>query len=187
VSGILPDPVLELHEGSGATVAVNDDWNASQAIPPTYIPPDSKEAVVVTTLQPGAYTAIERGKDSQSGVGLIEIYDLKATQDSSLFNISTRGFIGSGDNVMIAGFILGEGNGTGRVLVGALGPTLADFGVADAIQDTMIEIRDSNGTLVASNDDWKNFQEPEITAIGMAPPMILSQHYSAVVRQALTP
>ena len=129
---------------------------------------------MVQTLAPAAYTAIVRGKGGTSGVALVEAYDLDPNANSKLANISTRGFVGTGDNVMIGGFIVGGGlgvNGAGseEVLVRGLGPSLTQHGVPNALQDPTLELHDGNGALIASNDNWKATQQSEIQATGLAP------------------
>jgi hypothetical protein len=171
----LQDPTLDLHDSTGNTIATNDDWqtatNANQ-IPVAFQPADSHEPVILATLQPGSFTAILRGKNGGSGVGLIEMNDLSNGAGSKLTNVSTRGFVGTGENVMIAGLILSGGSGERRILVRALGPTLAQppFNITGNLTDPTLMLIDGNGTVVASNDDWKSSQQNEIQATGLAPP-----------------
>ena len=124
----LQDPTLDLHDSTGHAIATNDDWqtatNANQ-IPVAFQPADSREPAILATLQPGSFTAILRGKNSGSGVGLIEMYDLSTGVASKLTNVSTRGFAGTGENVMIGGLILSGGSGERQILLRAIGPTLA--------------------------------------------------------------
>ena len=177
LAGALTDPVLELHKPDG-TIITNDNWKDSQqlAIAATGIPPtDKKEAAIIATLDPvdpavkgsGAYTAIVRGKDGGTGIGLVEVYDLDETADSSLTNLSTRGFVGVKNDVMIGGLIVGGANA--QVLVRAIGPGLSKQGVSDALKDTTLELHDQDGSLIASNDDWETTQKAAITATGIAP------------------
>lgn len=172
ISDFLADPTLELHSGS-AIIATNNDWKDTQQaeIEATTIPPTKdREAAIVMTLNPGAYTAILAGKNGSSGVGLIEIYDLDQSAQSKLANISTRGFVNLGENVMIGGFIIGGLNGgSGKMVVRAIGPSLTALGVAGALQDPSLEIYDSNGTTVTNNNNWRDSQASEITATGLAP------------------
>ena len=173
VVGFLTDPTLELRTG-GTIISSNDDWrNAQEAeIQATTIPPsDDRESAVVATLDPGAYTAILAGKNGSTGVGLVEIYDLDQQAQSKLANISTRGFVNSGDNVMIGGFVIGGiSGGSSKMVVRAIGPSLTALGVAGALQDPSLEIYDSDGAVIASNDNWQDTQGTEITAAGLAPP-----------------
>lgn len=170
ISGPLDDPVLELHDSAGAVIAQNDDWKANEAeVAATGIPPsDDREASIVRSLAPGTYTAVERGKGGHTGVAVVEVYDLEQGSQSSLANISTRGFVDVGNNVMICGFIVGSGNGA-RVLVRGLGPSLAAVGVVGVLPDPKLELRDQNGALVRANDSWKSTQRFEIEAAGLAP------------------
>ena len=130
--------------------------------PPGIAPGHDLESAIVAMLPPGAYTAVVRGNNGGTGVGLIEAYDLDSAADAQLANISTRGFVESGDNVMIGGFILGNGSANARVLIRAIGPSLTAFGVPDALADPTLELRNNNGALLAANDDWRDTQEAEI-------------------------
>ena len=174
LTGTLADPTLELHSGvTNAVIATNDNWKDTQqaAIEATGIPPtvDSESALVVTLTQ-GDYTVIERGKDDTTGIGLVEIYDLATGIGPELANISTRGFVDPGSNVMIAGFILAGGAGeNSSVIVRALGPSLGNAGITNPLQDPMLELHDSEGGLVASNDNWKSDQQAAIEATGIPP------------------
>jgi uncharacterized repeat protein (TIGR03803 family) len=169
LSGQLADPFLELHDASGATIASNDNWVDSpdkQAIIDSTIPPSNdKEAAIVRTLDPGAYTAILRGVGSATGIALVEVYDLDQTVDSRLANISTRGFVETDDDVMIGGFIV-IGDLPTRVLVRAIGPSLP---VDGALTDPTLELYDASGTLVAANDNWQSDQQADIIATGVPP------------------
>lgn len=169
VTGALADPFLELHDSTGATIASNDNWVDSpdkQAIIASTVPPtNDKEPAIITTLDPGAYTAIVRGVNNSTGVALVEVYDLDATTDAKLANISTRGFVETGDNVMIGGLIL-LGDTARDVIVRAIGPSLP---VPGAIADPFLELHDSNGDLIGSNDNWRSDQEAEIIASGVPP------------------
>ena len=171
VANTLADPTLTLHS-FGNQLASNDDWKSSQQaeIDATGVAPgDGREAAIVATLQPGAYTAVVEGKDAATGVGLVEVYDLETGADSKLVNISTRGVVGTGSDVMIGGFILGKENGAAPVIVRAMGPSLAAAGVSGVLSDPMLELRDGNGELVRSNNNWKESQQAEVQDSG-APP-----------------
>ncbi len=173
VAGALADPVLELHRPDGSVVR-NDNWKATQkaAIIASTVPPTNDlESAIVATLAPGNYTAIVRGKNGGAGVGLMEAFDLAPSASSQLANISTRGFVDTGDNVMIGGFIVGGGAaGTnGSVLVRAIGPSLTRAGVARALPDPTLELSDANGNLLSKNDNWKATQQAAIAATGVAP------------------
>ena len=173
----LQDPMLELHQGS-ATLAMNDDWRESQAeVEATGIPPtNDHESAIVTTLNPGAYTAILQGKNNGTGVGIVEVYDLSQAVNSKLANISTRGFVDTGNNVMIGGLIVsgGVGGGNARVIVRAIGPSLGAVGIQGTLPDPNLELVDASGTMIASNDNWRlrpdgGSQQGEIEATGLPP------------------
>jgi hypothetical protein len=170
---VLVNPVLELH-GPGAFVPItNDNWQDSQAamiiadgIPPT----DGRESAIDATLAPGAYTALIIGLNSSSGIGLIEVYDLDQSVDSKLANISTRAFVDTGDNIVIAGFRLGSNSGNDSVVVRGIGPSLATE-VTNALADPTLELRDVSGALLVANNDWRDdpLQAAALTAAGLAP------------------
>jgi len=175
----LQDPTLELFDGNGVSLAANDDWKtrpdgtSQQAeIEGTTIPPtDNRESALLRTLPANnaGYTAIVRGKGEAIGLAVVEAYDLDQGANSILANISTRGFVETGNNILIGGFI--PGNGTVKVLVRALGPTLAGSGVTNPLQDPILEVRDGSGTVTLSNDDWRTGgQEAEIIATTIPPP-----------------
>ncbi len=173
VTGVLADPVLELHGGDGSLITSNDNWKTTQkaAIIATGVPPtNDKESAIIAELEPGAtYTLVVKGKSGGSGVALVEAYDLAGAADSEFANISTRGKVGTGANVMIGGFILAGGTGDNTVLVRALGPSLGDAGVSGALADPTLELRDPDGNLVRSNDNWKDDQMAAILATGIPP------------------
>jgi phospholipase/lecithinase/hemolysin len=172
VPNALQDPTLELHDQSnGAVIAFNDNWKDTQQTEieqSGLAPSNDAESAIVATLNPGAYTAILQGKNNGTGIGLVEVYDLDPTANSTLANISTRGFVGTGDNVIIGGFIVGDGEHP-IMEVRAIGPSLMSSGVADALLDPTLELHDQNGTLLASDDDWRDGQESAIQASGLAP------------------
>ncbi|HJT82456.1 MAG TPA: hypothetical protein VJ719_14775 [Chthoniobacterales bacterium] len=178
----LADPTLELHNSSGL-VAANDNWRDTQEdeLQATTIPPGSDyESAIVKVLNPGAYTAVLSGKGQTTGVGLVEVYDLDLLLDSRLANISTRGFVDQGDNVLIAGTIVFGGT-PANVLFRALGPSLP--GVPNALQDTTLELFDGQGSAVASNDNWRDSQAAEIKATTIPP----SDPREAAILRQLTP
>ena len=172
ITDALTDPVLELHAGDGSTITSNDNWKMDQQseIEMTGLQPTKDlESAIVATLEPGAYTAIVSGKNGGTGVGLVEVYDLDTTAASELANISTRGFVEVGNNVMIGGFILSGETGGSDVLIRAIGPSLTPFGVAGALADPSLELHDGDGNVIGSNNDWKESQQGEIEATGLAP------------------
>lgn len=169
VSENLADPTLVLHDSSGGTVAANDFWRDTQQeeLQTTTIPPrNDYESAIVKSLNPGAYTAVLAGRGGTTGVGLVEVYDLDLTVDSKLANISTRGFVDQGDNVLIGGTII-VGSGTTNVLFRAIGPSLT--GIPNRLQDTTLELHDSQGSILASNDNWQDTQAAAIQETTIAP------------------
>jgi hypothetical protein len=178
----LADPVLELRDSSGQTVAINDNWvnapNVQEIIDTTIPPGNSLESAILMSLQPGTYTASVHGANNGTGIAVVEAYDLDHTVDSKLANISTRGFVNRGDDVMIGGTII-TGVMPTRVLIRAIGPSLANAGVPNSLQDPTLELRDSDGRLIASNDNWRSDQEAEIRATTVEP---LNDLESAIVR-----
>jgi len=173
VSGVLADPTLQLVDSTGKTLFINDNWKDTQqtGIQATGLaPPNDLESAIRIALQPGKYTAILSGTNNTTGVGLVEVYDIEQNVMSALTNVSTRGFVGTDQNVMIGGFITAGGNGSTEVVVRGLGPTLTQFGVAGALADPALTLVDSNGNIVRSNNNWKDTQQAEIQATGKAPP-----------------
>jgi uncharacterized repeat protein (TIGR03803 family) len=201
VGAALQDPMLELHQGS-ATIATNDDWREHQAeVEATNLAPTNDlESAIVATLTPGAYTAILSGKNNGTGVGVVEVYDLDQAANSRLANISTRGFVDTGNNVMIGGLIVSGGvdGGSARVILRAIGPSLSASGIQGALPDPNLEVHDASGTTIASNDNWKtrpdgSSQQGEIEATGLPPTSDLESalvqtlapgNYTAIVRGA---
>jgi hypothetical protein len=163
----LADPTLELHDSTGALIASNDNWMTTiiggiitgdqvAAIRASgYAPDNVLESAMIVTLPPGNYTAIVRGVNSTTGIGLVEVYDLSTLANPVLGNISTRAFVQTGDDVMIGGFII-QGTQSKRVILRSIGPELAQYGVPDPLADPTLELHDSSGALIASNDDWQH-------------------------------
>jgi hypothetical protein len=170
--GRLSDPTLTLFDGAGNPIFTNDDWTKSsqiQAIMDSTIPPsDPKESAIVSTLQPGNYTAIMSGSGTATGIGVLELYDLETSAPANPANIATRGFVESGDNVMIGGFIVG-GSQNRTVFIRAIGPSLTAVGVPNALPDPVLELRDAAGTLLGLNDSWRTDQQDQIIATGIPP------------------
>jgi uncharacterized delta-60 repeat protein len=169
VPGALADPILELH--AGILVISNDNWRTggqeAEIMATGLAPGNDLESAIVATLPANSavYTAVVRGANDGTGVGLVEVYDLNNATDSKLANISTRGLVQTGDNVMIAGTIV-LGQAPERVLVRAIGPSL---NVPGKLADPTLELRDGDGVLLAANDNWRTDQEIEIMATGAAP------------------
>ncbi len=163
VPNALPNPEVELHDSTG-TIGMNDDWQTTQiggVITSDQVaeiqssglaPSNSLESAIIATLAPGSYTAIVQGVSGVTGVGIVEVYDLGTTGNSLLANISTRGFVQSGDNVMIGGFIVVTQ--PTRVIIRAIGPSLTKFGVPDALANPQLELHDASST-IGQNDDWQ--------------------------------
>ena len=175
IPGVLADPVLELHR-SGLPTINNDNWRddpvQEAAIIATGIAPTNNlEAAIDVTVLPGAYTAIVRGKNNTSGIGLIEVYDLSHAVPAKLANISTRAFVGTSSDIVIAGFILGGNSGNDRIIARGIGPSLTALGIVGALADPTLELRDSNAALLISNNDWQDdaSQAAELIAAGLAP------------------
>jgi hypothetical protein len=176
VPGALADPVLELHGPSPFVTITDDNWRddpvQEAAIIASGIPPGNDlEAAIDATLNPGSYTAVVSGKNNTSGIALVEVYDLDQGVDSNLANISTRAFVGTSDNIVIAGFMLGGEGGDDGIVVRGIGPSLTSAGVPNALADPTLELRDGNGQLRAANNDWQDnpIQAAELMAAGLAP------------------
>lgn len=186
VSENLADPLLELH-GSPGGVVVNDNWKDTQqseleaAIPPT----NDYDSAIVKSLNPGNYTAILAGKGGTTGVGLVEVYDLDLTVDSKLANISTRGFVGQGDDVLIGGTIV-LGSGTTTVVFRALGPSLLGdpYRIPNALHDTTLELHNGQGSIIGTNDNW---QESDDQGAAIPANLRPPDPYEAAIVRDLTP
>jgi uncharacterized repeat protein (TIGR01451 family) len=174
--GVLADPVLELHGPAGFATVTNNNWRddpAQQvAIQATGLAPaNNLESAIDATLNPGAYTGVVRGNGGTSGIGLVEVYDLSQAVLAKLANISTRALVGTGNDIVIAGFILGNNSGMTSIVLRGIGPSLTAFGVANALANPTLELRDSNAALLISNNDWQDdpVQAAQLTAAGLAP------------------
>jgi hypothetical protein len=173
-SEVLADPTLEVHGPGSFGTIINNNWKDTQE---TQIradglaPTNDLEAAIDVNLPPGAYTAVVRGNGTGVGVATVEVYDLDTAAASRLANLSTRAFVQTGGNVVIAGFILGNNGGDDRIVVRGIGPSLSSFGVPNPLQDPTLELRDGNGALLVANNDWQDnpTQAAEITAAGLAP------------------
>jgi hypothetical protein len=170
----LSDPTLELRGSDNSLIATNDNWrdnpvSAAELEAIGLAPGFEIESAIVATLAPGAYTALMGGRNGSTGMGLVEVYDLDPAGDAWLANISTRGLVRPGDGVVIGGFIIAGDAGQARVLLRAIGPSLTTVGIENALADPTLELRDSNGLLLQSNDNWKDGQQVVIEATGVAP------------------
>ena len=184
ITDALSDPTLEIHDANNVIVATNDNWkttqvggiitgdqfaeiNASQLAPTNDL-----ESAIIANLAPGSYTAVVRGSGNAIGTGVVDAYDLSAGSAAKLANIATRGLIQPGDKLMIAGFIIQTG--PVRAVVRAIGPSLAAFGITNALPDTTLQLRDQNGAIVVENDNWKvrsdgSSQQAELEATALQP------------------
>jgi hypothetical protein len=197
---VLADPVMELHGPGAFATITNNNWRDTQEteIQATGIPPTNDlESAILVTLPPGAYTAIVRGNGTtpaaRSGVALVEVYDLDAATNaptgestpSKLGNLSTRAFSGLNSNIIIAGFILGNSGGDDNIIIRGLGPSLSAQGVPAVLADPTLELRNSDGTLLVSDNDWQDnpSQAAIISAAGLAPGNTLE----AAIAAALPP
>jgi hypothetical protein len=179
VPGALADPIIYVYDSTGALIATNDNWNNAphrqEIIDSGLAPTNNLESAFWGVMSPGAYTVVVRGQGNATGVGLFEVYDLDRTVNSKLANISTRGLVQTGNNVMIGGFIV-VGPDSQKVIVRAMGPSLP---LSGALANPRLELHDGNGALFATNDDWRSDQEGEISATGLAPS---NNQESAIVR-----
>jgi len=185
INGALANPTLDLRRPDGTRILANDNWRDTQEteIAATGIPPtDNLEAAIVQTLDPGSYTIILRGMGMTTGIGLVEIYDLDQVPISKLANISTRAFVETGANIVIAGFIVG---GSDRIALRGVGPSLATLGLSNTLADPTLELRDGNGTLLRGNNNWLDdpAQAAELTAAGLA----LSNQLESGIAMTLSP
>ncbi|MEN3371362.1 MAG: hypothetical protein V7609_3505 [Verrucomicrobiota bacterium] len=188
VAGFLPDPTLELRDSAGGQLVANDNWmeaaSAAEVQAAGLAPANRVESAFVISLAPNqTYTAIVRGNGTDAGVALVEVYDLNPAADSLLANLSSRALVASGSDVMIGGFILAGGSGSDKVVVRALGPSLAQFGISNPLPDPTLQLHNGNGALVASNDDWKDSDQAGIQSTGLAP----SHTFESAIVSALPP
>jgi len=187
ITDALPNPTLEIHDSNNgnAIVARNDDWQATQVggiitgdqsaeiNASGFKPSNNLESAIIANLSPGSYTAVVRGAGNSVGTGVVDAYDLSPAATAKLVNIATRGLIQAGDKLMIAGFIIQ--NGPVKAVISALGPSLTQFGINNALPDTTLELHDTNGNLIVRNDDWKirasdgTSQQAEVQATGLQP------------------
>ena len=183
VKNVLADPVLELYDSTGQVIAANDNWTSLPAntFPVELEPTNPAESVIAISLPPGSYTAVLQGANNSAGNALCELYDLEPG-NSSVRNISTRGQVGSGDDVMIGGFIVG-GTNSSKVIIRAIGPSLTAVGVAGALPDPILELHNSDGSLIFQNDNWRSDQEQQIIASTVPP----SNDQESAIVATLTP
>ena len=174
LTDLLANPVLEVRAANGSVLMSNNNWKETQQTEiqdSGVAPTNDLESAIIMTLPPANYTAVVRGDQNTTGIGVVEVYDLDQTVDSLLANISSRGLVKTGNNVMIGGFIIGGGNAGAKVALRAIGPSLGPQGVANPLPDPTLELRDGNGALLTSNDNWKDdpAQAAELMAVGIQP------------------
>src|SRR5688572_17998901 len=179
ITDALANPTLEIRDGANAVIASNNDWRntqvagiitSDQAVEiqgSGLAPGNDLESAIIADLAPGSYTAVVRGVNNAVGTGIVDAYDMSPASPARLANIATRGLIQPGDQLMIAGFIIQ--NGDVRAVVRAIGPSLGAFGIGNALPDTTLQLRDQNGALVRENDDWQSEQKAELEATGLQP------------------
>jgi phospholipase/lecithinase/hemolysin len=190
----LADPTLTLFDAAGKQLRANDNWRDAQQVEieaTGLAPRNNLESAMVVNLSAGPYTAVLAGQNGTTGNGLVEVYDLEPDASSTLANLSTRGFVGTGDNVLIAGVIIGNGDSPILVLR-AIGPSLTNFGIVNPLLDPTIELRDGNGGLIEFNDDWNDNQMQAVNATQFTPtddresaivePFLSPGNYTAIVR-----
>jgi hypothetical protein len=186
---VLQDPVIELRDAAGALLFQNDNWKdnplRSQIEAGTFAPADDHEAVIMTTLPPGVYTALLSGKGSTTGIGLVEVYDNDTSVDSSLANISTRGFVMIQDDVMIGGFMLGNNPTNTRIAIRGLGPSLTSSHLSNVLADPTLELHNENGTLLVANDNWHD--DPVSAALLIANGLAPADSHEAAIFTMLPP
>jgi hypothetical protein len=174
LSDTLADPIMELHGPPCFVTITNDNWRDTQEaeiMATGLAPTNDLEAAIVAELNPGTYTFIVSGTNNDTGVALVEVYDLNQTAASKLANVSTRGFVGTGGDIMIAGFILGDNSGDYNVILRGIGPSLSQPGVPNELPDPKLELRNSSGILIRANDNWMDdpTQKALIMAAGLGP------------------
>ena len=165
----LSDPRLKLFDSAGNLLAVNEGWTSQhdELVATGLAPVHERDSAMVVTLTPGAYTVVLESSSQSPGTGLFELYDL-APLNSEAKNLSTRGRAGPGDHSMVAGFVIG-GDQASKVIVRAIGPSLAANGVSDPLLDPVLEVHAADGSLIFSNDNWRSSEEELIVASGLSP------------------
>jgi len=157
LTDLLLDPILDLRASNSSLILRNDNWKdnqRSQIEGTIFQPSDDRESVIVASLVPANYTAVLTGKNNTTGLGIVEVYDNNQASDAELANISTRGFVQTGNNVMIGGFILGGNQANARIALRGIGPSLSQFGLNNVLADPTLELRDANGATLVANDNW---------------------------------
>jgi hypothetical protein len=182
-SNVLADPTLDLRNQAGAQTGFNDNWKDNQSQASQFqafgLAPaeDAESALLVASFSPNvSYTAVLRGKNETSGLGVVEAYTMlpgdsfnDSGGNTGFANLSSRGLVGSGDNIIVGGFILGEGNESTRVVLRAIGPSLQNAGITNPLPDPVLELHNSSGSVIASDDSWTDTQQNDLQAVGLAP------------------
>jgi formylglycine-generating enzyme required for sulfatase activity/pimeloyl-ACP methyl ester carboxylesterase len=193
ISDFVANPTLDIFDGTNTKVASNDNWKTTQIgglitsdqfaelNGSGLAPSNDPESAIVANLSPGQYTAVVRGAGNTVGIGLVDAYDVSAASPARLANVATRGLVQPGDKLLIAGFIVQ--NGSVRIVVRAIGPSLATFGINNALLDTTLQLRDQNGAIVRENDDWQTDQKAELEATSLQP----SNNLEAALVQTIPP
>jgi len=193
ITDAVANPTLEIHDANNATVATNNDWKTTQTgglitgdqvaeINASQLAPSNDlESAIIASLAPGSYTAVVRGAGNTTGTGVVDAYDLSSGSAATLANIATRGLVQPADKLMIAGFIVQSASL--KTVVRAIGPSLAAFGISNALPDTTLQLRDQNGVIVRENDDWQSDQKAELEATGLQP----SNNLEAAVVATIAP
>ena len=175
----LQDPILDLFK-TNDRLQSNDDWRYGPELEieaSGLAPSDDYEAVIIADLNPGNYTAIISGYAHSSGISVIEAFDAGGATSARLSQISTRGNVQLGNDLLIGGFIIAQSQT--KVLLRAIGPELKAFGVSNALENPILELRDESGALLEGNDDWRTDHEKEISDTGIPPK---DDRESAIVR-----
>lgn len=169
---------MAVFDSSGQVIASNQGWSISSnlvelkasmsAVGAFSLPSDSKDAALLATFQPGSYTVQVSGSDGGAGVALVEIYEADGATLSKLINLSTRVKVTSDSSVVISGIVV-SGLAPKKLLIRAVGPTLSNFGLTNALANPKLRIVDSANQEVASNDDWQsNANVSDITSVAAA-------------------
>jgi hypothetical protein len=179
ISDAVANPTLAIFNSNNTQIASNDNWKTTQVggiitsnqfaeINGSGLAPSNNlESAIIANLTPGSFTAVVRGAGNSVGTGVVDAFDLSNASTARVANFATRGLIQPGDKLMIAGFIVQEGSV--RVVISALGPSLTAFGIPNALPDTTLQLRDENGVIVRENDDWMSDQKAELESTGLQP------------------
>jgi len=179
ITDALQNPTLAIFDANNNQIASNDNWRTTQVggiitsdqvaeISGSGAPPSNDaESAIIANLAPASYTAVVRGASNSVGTAVVDAYDLSSASTAKLANVATRGLIQPGDKLLIGGFIIQ--NGSVKIVVRAIGPSLTGLGITNALPDTTLQLRDQNGNIVRENDDWQSTQKAELEATGLQP------------------